>query len=87
LDDKRIDNPENHFQVDQELDLKIIKMNLLERRIGLSVKALRESVEREPAWSYTPEVGTASIGDLAGQQLGEFRRKSQRARGGDYDKS
>ncbi|RPH74733.1 MAG: S1 RNA-binding domain-containing protein, partial [Nitrospiraceae bacterium] len=84
LDEKRIENPETQFEVGQEMDLKIIKMNLLERKIGLSVRALREDSERD-TWSYTPEVGTASIGELAGDQLGEFRKKAQRARGGESD--
>ncbi len=84
LDEKRIENPETQFEVGQELDLKIIKMNLLERKIGLSVRALKEEGERD-TWSYTPEVGTASIGELAGDQLGEFRKKAQRARGGESD--
>jgi small subunit ribosomal protein S1 len=87
LDEKRIENPEDHFEIGQDLDLKIIKMNLLERKIGLSVKAIRETTEREPAWTYTPEVGTTSIGEIAGEQLGELRKKAQRARGGANDES
>ncbi len=87
LDERRIENPENHFDVGQDLDMKIIKMNLLERKIGLSVKALKEGSDKEPSWTYTPEVATTSIGEIAGQQLGELRRKAQRARGGTDDES
>jgi small subunit ribosomal protein S1 len=87
LDEKRIENPEDHFQVGQDLDLKIIKMNLLERKIGLSVKAIRETTDREPIWTYTPEVATTSIGEIAGEQLGELKKKAQRARGGANDES
>ncbi len=87
MDDRRIENPEDHFQPGQELDFKIIKMNLLERKIGLSLKALKEGGEREPAWSYTPEVGTTSIGEIAGEQLGQLRRKAEKAKGEDDDES
>jgi hypothetical protein len=69
------------------LDLKIIKMNLLERKIGLSVRALKEDSDSDRTWTYTPEVGTASIGDLVGGQLDQFKRKSQRARGNEDDQS
>jgi small subunit ribosomal protein S1 len=80
LDDKRIENPEEHFEVGQGLDFKIIKMNLLERKIGLSLRALKEGGAREPSWSYTPEVGTASIGEIAGAELGQLRMRAERAK-------
>lgn len=76
LDEKRIENPEDHFRVGQELDFKIIKMNLLERKIGLSRKALQER-DQEAPWSYTPEKATTSIGDIAGEQLGQLQRKAR----------
>ncbi len=86
LDEKRVEDPETQFQVGQELDLKIIKMNLLERKIGLSVRALKEDPDSDRGWTYTPEVGTASIGDLVGGQLEQFKRKS-RAKGSEDDQS
>ena len=87
LDDKRIEDPEEHFSVGQELDFKIIKMNLLERKIGLSLKALKEGAEKESVWGYTQEVGTASIGDIAGEQLGQLRKKAEEAEGEEDDES
>ncbi len=87
LDEKRVEDPETQFQVGQELDLKIIKMNLLERKIGLSVRALKEDSDSDRTWTYTPEVGTASIGDLVGGQLDQFKRKTPRARGNEDDQS
>ncbi len=82
LDERRIDDPEKHFQVDQEFDVKIIKMNLLERKIGLSIKAMKEPHDaREPAWSYRQqEVATTSIAEIAGKQLGALKRKAEKAR-------
>ncbi len=87
LDERRIDNPEDHFEVGQELDFKIIKLNLLERKIGLSLRALKEGSEREAAWAYTPEVATTSIGDIAGEQLGQLKKKAEKAKGEQNDES
>ncbi len=83
LDERHIQNPEDHFQAGQELDIKIIKMNLLERKIGLSIRALKEVDDREDAWSYSSEKATTSIGDIAGDQLKELGKK----RGGGDDES
>jgi small subunit ribosomal protein S1 len=87
LDDQRIEDPEEHFSVGQELDFKVIKMNLLERKIGLSLKALKEGAEKESVWGYTQEVGTASIGDIAGEQLGQLKKKAEEAKGEEDDES
>ena len=87
LADERIDNPEDHFQVGQELDVKIIKLNLLERRIGLSVRALKEDSEGEEGWAYKPEVATTSIGDIAGEELGQLRKKAEEVTEDDHDES
>ena len=87
LDDKRVEDPADQFEVGQEMDFKIIKMNLLERKIGLSVRALQEGAEKEEGWFYTPEVATTSIGEIAGKQLGELKRKAEAAKGGGNDES
>ncbi len=80
FDSKRIEDPEKHFEVGQTLDFKIIKLSLLERKIGLSVRALKdETTEKEPSWSYTPEVATTSIGDIAGRELDELKKKAEQA--------
>jgi small subunit ribosomal protein S1 len=77
LDEKRIETPGSCVEVDQELSFKIIKMNLLERKIGLSLKALKEEVEREDVLTYTKtEAPTTSLEELTGDQLDEFKRKA-----------
>ena len=95
LDKDHIENAEDRFSVDQELDFKIIKLNLLERKIGLSVRALQEP-DREfndrkrgskSSWSYTPEVATASIGEIAGDQLGELKKRAESMKEGKDDES
>ncbi len=82
LDEKRIDNPEEHFEPGQEMDVKIIKMNLLERKIGLSLKALKdEDGRRESAWEYrSRDVAKTSIAEIAGSQLGALKRKAEQAK-------
>ncbi|MFQ5739554.1 MAG: 30S ribosomal protein S1 [Acidobacteriota bacterium] len=87
MSNRRIEEPDQHFKAGQVLDFKIIKMSLLERKIGLSLKAVKEGGPREPAWSYTPEVATTSIGELAGEQLGQLKKKAQLAKGDQNDES
>jgi len=85
LGTRRIENPEDEFEVGQELDFKIIKLNLLERKIGLSIRALSEEDEVSDRWTYTPEVATTSIGEIAGVQLGELKKKAEQAKEGSQD--
>ena len=81
LSTTRVEDPEAEFEVGFESDFKIIKLNLLERKIGLSIRALTESEEGVDRWTYTPEVATTSIGEIAGDQLGELKRKAEKAKG------
>lgn len=81
LSTKRIEDPEKEFQSGQEMDFKIIKLNLLERKIGLSIRALTEEVEPEERWTYTPEVATTSIGELAGDKFSELKRRAEKGKG------
>jgi small subunit ribosomal protein S1 len=81
LSTRRVEDPEKEFEVGQTMDFKVIKLNLLERKIGLSIRALTEEGERAESWTYTPESGTTSIGEIAGAQLGELRKKAEKAKG------
>ena len=87
LAEEHIDNPEDHFQIGQELDAKIIKLNLLERRIGLSVRALTEDSGRDEGWAYKPEVATTSIGEIASGELGRLKKQAEQVEGADDDES
>ena len=81
LDQAHVENPETFVQVTQELDFKIIKMNLLERKIGLSLKALTEDTEKEDVSAYTSaEPPTTSLQELAGDPLKELKDKTSRAK-------
>ncbi len=68
LSDERTENPEADFQVGQELDFKILRIEHDVRKIGLSARAVGK--EDEPVIdtkSYTTEAkgGMASLGELA----------------------
>ncbi len=77
LDEARVESPENCVQVAQELDFQIIKMNLLERKIGLSLKALKENAEKEDVSAYTSaEPPTTSLQERAGGPLKELKEKT-----------
>jgi small subunit ribosomal protein S1 len=88
LDEKRAENLESTFKIGQQLNFKIIKLNLLERKIGLSIRALKEQVDaKDEAWSYAPQVGTASLGEIAREQLDELKKKAEIAEGNENDES
>jgi small subunit ribosomal protein S1 len=87
LSTRRVEDPEAEFETGQETDFKIIKLNLLERKIGLSIRAMTESEEAVDRWTYTPEVATTSIGEIAGAQLGELKKKAEKAKGEEDDES
>ena len=56
--------------------MKIIKLNLQEKKIGLSLKAMREDEPRLEFTSYmaSADSGSASMGDRLGDQLREITR-------------
>ena len=67
LDDADRDNPEARFNVGDEIELRIIKLNPAERKIGLSWKATAEEAERhqEAAEPYREgDDGSATLADL-----------------------
>ena len=65
VDDEDRDNPEERFKVGDEAELRIIKLNPSERKIGLSHKALAEGVERQEMDQYrAASDGSATLADL-----------------------
>jgi small subunit ribosomal protein S1 len=65
IDDDDRDNPEERFKVADEVELRIIKLNPSERKIGLSYKALAEDVERQEMNEYrAASDGSATLADL-----------------------
>ncbi len=72
---ERIEKPEDHFSVGQEVRAKIIKMDVTEKKIGLSIKAALDAPEdsfQSYQESQQENDGSATLGDLMDPQM--FRR-------------
>jgi small subunit ribosomal protein S1 len=52
LSTERVDRPSSLFKVDDDVEAEVITIDVKERRIGLSIKALRRSEEREEVDAY-----------------------------------
>jgi small subunit ribosomal protein S1 len=73
LANEHIDRPEDHFAVGQAVRVKIIKMDPVERKIGLSIKAALNEPDTESVKSYFDtqgsESGGATLGDVMKAEL------------------
>ncbi len=65
LDDNASQNPESVYKVGDTVDLRIIKLNPAEKKIGLSWKAMSEYAERQELNQYRASAdGSATLADL-----------------------
>ena len=81
LDDKHVEKPTEFLNAGQEVEMRIIKLNLQEKKIGLSLKAMKED---EPRLEFTPykataDAGSASMGERLGAQLQRLKRAESEA--------
>src|SRR6516162_9703482 len=90
LSSERIDKPSSLFKVGDEVDALVVQLDPKERRIGLSVKALKAHEEREEMQEYLRrehEKARFSMEDLLNEELRLDRedgeRRASRGRGGD----
>jgi small subunit ribosomal protein S1 len=60
LDEKRVDRPEEMFKVGDNHPMKIIKVNEGEKKIGLSIKAVRQDEVQRDLDSYRASAGSPS---------------------------
>jgi small subunit ribosomal protein S1 len=76
LDEKHVEKPAEFLNIGQEVDMKIIKLNLPEKKIGLSLKAIKEDEPRLEFTSYmaSADSGSTSMGERLGDQLREISR-------------
>jgi small subunit ribosomal protein S1 len=77
---ERVENPETYFEIGHELDVKIIKMDPTENKVGLSVKAIVQDTQASDVAAFTHEGGGISLGDMVGGELDRRRGKSKRRR-------
>ncbi|MFM8409539.1 MAG: S1 RNA-binding domain-containing protein, partial [Alphaproteobacteria bacterium] len=69
---ERIDKPSQHFKVGDEIEAEITNIDPREKKIGLSVKALQRSQEREEMNAYMSregQTGRVSLEDVVGADL------------------
>jgi small subunit ribosomal protein S1 len=74
LDEKRVDKPEEHFKVGDTHPMKIIKVNEGEKKIGLSIKAVKQDEFQRDYQAYRETAGSER------STLGDAFRAAQAAR-------
>jgi small subunit ribosomal protein S1 len=76
LDEKHVEKPTEFLNIGQEIEMKVIKLNLQEKKIGLSLKAMKEEEPRLEFSSYlaSADSGTATMGERLGEQLQRFKK-------------
>jgi small subunit ribosomal protein S1 len=76
LDEKHVEKPTEFLNIGQEIEMRVIKMNLQEKKIGLSLKAMKEDEPRLEFTSYlaSADSGNASMGERLGEQLQRFKK-------------
>jgi len=84
----RVDKPQGLFQPGQELEAEVTAVDTRDRKIALSIKALRKSEEREEIETYLQrerEGGRFSFEDILGSDLRLDRDEAAGKRGGDTE--
>ncbi len=76
LDEKHVEKPTEFLNVGQEIDMKIIKLNREEKKIGLSLKAMKEDEPRVDITSYmaSADSGSTSMAERLGDQLQRLKK-------------
>ncbi|HZE89445.1 MAG TPA: S1 RNA-binding domain-containing protein, partial [Verrucomicrobiae bacterium] len=80
LADERVEHPRDRFAEGQEITAKILKLDTVERKVGLSIKAAGADADRQAYSNYRDNrSGGASIGDMVGEIPQAGRRKRREA--------
>jgi len=87
LSNERVDKPSSLYKVDDELDALVVQVDPKERRIGLSIKAVKQHEEREEMQAYLKrehEAARFSMEDILKEELKLDRDDGERraVRGG-----
>jgi small subunit ribosomal protein S1 len=72
LSNERVDKPSSLYKVDDELDALVVQVDPKERRIGLSIKAVKQHEEREEMQAYLKrehEAQRFSMEDILKEEL------------------
>jgi small subunit ribosomal protein S1 len=85
LSNERVDKPSSLFKVGEEVEAIVVQVDTRERRIGLSIKAVRQHEEREEMQAYLKrehEAARFSLEDILNEELRLDREEGGRARSG-----
>ncbi len=85
LSNERVDKPSSLYKVDDQLEALVVQLDPKERRIGLSIKALKQHEEREEMQAYLKrehEAARFSMEDILNEELKLDRDDARTARGG-----
>jgi len=85
LSNERVDKPSSLYKVGDQLETLVVQVDTRERRIGLSIKALRQHEEREEMQAYLKrdhEASRFSLEDILNEELRLDRDEGSRARSG-----
>jgi small subunit ribosomal protein S1 len=72
LSHERIEKPEDRFTVGQEVRVKVIKLDPVEKKVGLSIKAALDEPDSDTVKQYfdsQPGDGSATLGDVMDASL------------------
>jgi len=86
LSNERVDKPQTLFQPTQEIEAEVSHVDPKERKIGLSIKALRRTEEREEMESYMQRERAGarfSFEDILNEELRLDRDEGERSGGKD----
>jgi small subunit ribosomal protein S1 len=66
LDEKRVDKPEEHFKPGDVFPMKIIKVQEAEKKIGLSIRAVKQDEYAQDLQAYRQSSGSdrSTLGDV-----------------------
>jgi len=85
LSNERVDKPSSLYKVGDQVETLVVQVDTRERRIGLSIKALRQHEEREEMQAYLKrehEAARFSLEDILNEELRLDREEGGRARTG-----
>ncbi|HXH27572.1 MAG TPA: S1 RNA-binding domain-containing protein, partial [Candidatus Polarisedimenticolia bacterium] len=85
--EERIDKPSDRLSLDEGVTAKIIKMDIVDQKIGLSIKSAIQDQGREDLRSYmrTQGGGGVNLGEVLGHAGGRRREEKRRKDRDDYD--
>ncbi|HVN63076.1 MAG TPA: 30S ribosomal protein S1 [Candidatus Binataceae bacterium] len=81
LSNERVDKPASLFKAGDEVEALVVQMDPKERRIGLSIKALKQHEEREEMQAYLKrehEGARFSMGEMLNEELGLDREDGEK---------